>query len=187
MFIPSTTLVYTRHIEVLTIQRSQSNGVINTPLVERHRHIEQHQHIHKDTSQHVICRQLSPVTTISKVTPATKVCAPPPYNLFLHVHAIDRKVDITMISKHTNTHLTHQLLFHKAPRHASVEERGIPTNKNIKHPSLSHTTCPNTTPKTIHITNDNTCRKQMTGQGRGAARDLTEDPDFVMTDAISPP
>ncbi len=45
------------------------------------------------------------------------------------------------------------------------------------------------TPNLAQSTNTITCMKKMTGQGsgKGAARDLTEDPDFTMLEANSPP
>jgi hypothetical protein len=73
------------------------------------------------------------------------------------------------------------------------------TNTSSTNPSTSQNTnigndqvWPNHsygTPNLTHSTNTIFCVKKMTGQGsgKGAARDLTEDPDFTMLDANSPP
>ena len=47
--------------------------------------------------------------------------------------------------------------------------------------------CLHTHHKTINLTFENHSKEKMTRQGKGAARDLLEDPDFVMIETISPP
>ena len=52
---------------------------------------------------------------------------------------------------------------------------------------IDHNECSHTLHKTNNLTLENHSRETMTGQGKGAARDLLEDPNFVMMETISPP
>ena len=54
---------------------------------------------------------------------------------------------------------------------------------NNHNQSLTLSSKPN---KLLPLTSDISCRTRMTGQGKGAARILTEDPNFVMLDTSSP-
>ena len=80
-------------------------------------------------------------------------------------------------NNHSNIHIRNKHLFYKAPLHASVGRRYASLNK-INPKKLKF--CLETNNKTSVIP----CRNMA---GRGAARVLTEDPDFVMTDSTSPP
>ena len=89
-------------------------------------------------------------------------------------------------SKHSNTHFHTKTLFYKASLHAAVRRRGVALRyfiiNYIKNPTLN----PKLN-KLQPLTSDLSCRTKMTGQGKGTARSLTEDPDFVMLDTSSPP
>ena len=85
-----------------------------------------------------------------------------------------------MENTNSKTLITHMSPFYKAPRHASVERRGKPTKKPYNNYKLcSH--------KSTKLNYGKHYRGIMTGQGKGAARDLLADPDFVMMDSTSPP
>ena len=115
-----------------------------------------------------------------------KIRFPSLFKVFLHLHLIDRKLIITLNSMYQNTNLRHKLPFYKAPRHASVGRRGEHTKKLHSNNNHNHTKCINSH-KITYLTSDINYRKTMTSQGKGAARDLTEDPNFAMLEADSPP
>lgn len=89
-------------------------------------------------------------------------------------------------NRHANTHFQTKTLFYKASLCAAVRRRGeaqrYPNNNHNKNPTLSLKPS-----KLQPLTSDISCRTRMIGQGKGAARILTEDPDFVMLDTSSPP
>ena len=89
-------------------------------------------------------------------------------------------------SKYASAHFQTKTLFYKASLHAEVRRRrDAPKYLNNNHnQNLTLCSKPN---KLQPLTSDISCRTRMTGQGKGTARILTEDPDFVMLDTSSPP
>ena len=119
-----------------------------------------------------------------------------PYHQVAIIYFVVRKHDTKILSRnitntidssrHTNTHFQTKTLFYKASLRAAVRRRGEAQRyPNIKH-NKNHTLSLKPS-KLQPITSDISCRTRMTGQGKGAARVLTEDPDFVKLDASSPP
>ena len=116
-----------------------------------------------------------------------------PYHKFAIVKFVARKHNTkTLIKNITNTldsnkHICfqNQTLFYKASLHAAVRRRDKnPRYLNNNHKNY-HTL--NSKPSKLQpLMKDISCRTRMTGQGKGAARSLTDDPDFVMLETSSP-
>ena len=89
-------------------------------------------------------------------------------------------------SKHSNTYFQTKNLFYKASLHAAVRRRGK-FSRYLNNNYKNKLTLSQNLSKLQPLTSGFSCTTKMTGQGKGAARILTEDPNFVMLDTSSPP
>jgi hypothetical protein len=90
-----------------------------------------------------------------------------------------------------NTHFKHKTLICTTPLHVLVGRRGnnSPQTTSNSYPKHTLGLKPHTKARKRNqenITSVYFCRK-MTKGGKSAARDFTEDPDFVMMEETSPP